>query len=91
MKGIIVTDSKAADNPRLKKISFKNDIFSSIKAGLIGLTAFFTIIIISKFIGFIIGASANFTVKPEDFLTSLLGFILAFLIKFFENYNQRPA
>jgi len=75
-------------------INFKNPIllsylFYPIRAGLFGFALFFTTIFISKYIGYVVKSANEFYIDMNDVILSLLGFVLLWLLKFLENFNQR--
>jgi len=64
-------------------------IYYPIRAGLFGFTLFFTTIFISKYAGYLVKNSREFSVDINDVILSLLGFVLLWLIKFLD--NLKPA
>ncbi len=58
-----------------------------LRSGFGGFIAFFIVLIVSKFLGYITGAVGSWHIESSDFLLSCLGFILLFLIKFLENFK----
>lgn len=76
----------------LKSPFFLKYIFYPIRAGLFGFSLFFTTIFISKYIGFLVKNSEEFSVDINDVILSLLGFVLLGLIKLLENIKpeKRP-
>jgi hypothetical protein len=63
-------------------------IFYPIRAGLFGFSLFFTTICISKYIGYLVKNSQEFSVDINDVILSLLGFVLLWLIKLLENLKS---
>ncbi len=89
MKGVVVTKISASRRSgRLKRV-LVNFIFLPIRSGLWGFSAFFTILLISKYLGYSLGTLKTFNVDIQDIYLSMLGFVLVFLIKVLENFNDR--
>lgn len=57
-------------------------------AGLYGFASFFLIIIISKYLGTVIGSVASFKVDISDVQLSFLGFFFVFLINVLKNVQE---
>jgi len=60
-------------------------IFYPVWAGLFGFSLFFTTIILSKYLGYLVKNSPEFSMDINDVVLSLLGFFLLWLIKLLEN------
>ncbi len=76
---------QAGISVNLKRPIFLKYIFYPFRAGMFGFSLFFTTIVISKYIGFLVKNSNEFVVDISDVILSLLGFILLWLIKLLEN------
>lgn len=63
-------------------------ILAPIASGLYGFAAFFLVIIISKYIGTLIGSLQQFSVDVSDVQLSFLGFFFIFLINFLKNLQN---
>ncbi|MCL4549643.1 MAG: hypothetical protein M1495_13850 [Bacteroidetes bacterium] len=73
------------------KSTFQKFVLNPIKSGLLGFLLFFVVLVITKYLGKLIGSAANVTIDPEDFLLSSIGFIMFFLIKFLENFSGEKS
>ena len=71
--------------------TLKDYIISPCIAGLFGFIAFFSILIVTKFLSYMIGTYDNLTINWDDVFLSSIGFILVFLIRFLENFNQEGS
>ncbi|MFA6597512.1 MAG: hypothetical protein WCS69_07305, partial [Ignavibacteriaceae bacterium] len=65
----------------LKSRFFLKYIFYPVRAGLFGFSLFFTTIVISKYLGYVVKSSPEFSIDINDVVLSLLGFFLLGLIK----------
>lgn len=74
----------AADKNSVFKV-IHNYLLSPIKSGLGGFAGFFSILIATKFLGYVIGTQPVFEITMDDVLLSLIGFLLIFLIRLLEN------
>ena len=66
-------------------------VLKPVGAGLYGFSGFFLVIVISKYLGTVIGTINSFNVDISDVELSLLGFFFVFLInllKNFQNFNR---
>jgi len=88
MKGVISSKLEGLNNRHEPKSILLNYIVYPIRSGVFGFISFFIILTIAKYFGSILGASAPFKIDWEDMLLSLMGFVLVFLIKFLENFND---
>jgi len=59
-----------------------------LKHGLSGYMLFFSIILISKFINYLIFGGPNFRVEIEDILLALMGFFYAIFVKSVERFSK---
>ena len=89
MKGIVY--SKRQKNNLSLSQTLKNYVLIPARAGLLGFVIFFVFLVLSKFLGYMIGSLASFKVDFEDVTLSLLGFGLVFLIKFLENIKDEDS
>lgn len=60
-----------------------------LKSGLTGFAVFFTILVATKFLGFLLGSQPTFQIVLDDVFLSLIGFVLFFLIRFLENLKEK--
>lgn len=85
MKGVaVVSASKKRNNTKLISL-LKDFIIYPSYAGLFGFAAFFTVLVLSKIIGYYIGVTHFFDVQIDDVVLSLVGFVLVFLIRILES------
>ncbi len=92
MKGLAV--KRAGTNEKKQSVFFQSlkcFVLKPIETGLIGFATFFTILIITKYLSYLIGTVEEFIVDIEDLILSAIGFILMFLIKFLENFKKEEA
>ncbi|MBZ0198779.1 MAG: hypothetical protein K8H86_02850 [Ignavibacteriaceae bacterium] len=88
MKGIIVSSTNKEDK-LLPNRNFQNFLFAPFKAGLVGFSSFFTILLIAKYAGSLFGTANSFKIQTEDVFLSLIGFTLLFLVKLLENVSKK--
>ena len=86
MKGIAFRQSMSTR--KLNSGIVMNFIVNPIKSGIFGFSAFFSILLVTKLLSYLIGTNDTFSVGLDDVLLSVIGFILVFLIKFLENFKQ---
>ncbi len=90
MRGIVVTKVRVEKEKRISFVAlFQKYLFKPLTSGILGYFGFFTILIISKYLGYLIGNRLSFQVDVTDFLISLLGFVFIFTVKFRENVKGR--
>jgi hypothetical protein len=90
MRGVILTKVNVEKEKRITLNNFlKKHILIPFISGMIGYLGFFTILMISKYLGFLIGNRISFQVDITDFLISLLGFAFIFVVKLKENTKER--
>jgi hypothetical protein len=68
---------------------FLNFIFFPLRAGLFGFSAFFTTVLLVKYMGTLIDKNALFLVDLTDIYLSSLGFFLIFTIRILENFREK--
>jgi len=88
MKGVIVSQVEVLKKKRTFSI-FNKFFFSPFRAGLFGYSAFFSILIISKYFGYVIGNRVLFLIDEKDVLLSLIGFVFVFSFRLMENYRGK--
>lgn len=69
------------------KINFKEIIVTPLSNGLMGFAAIFSLLIIAKLFGYVIGTNESFSVLFMDVIYSLIGFILGAGAKFLEFFG----
>ncbi|HPN38777.1 MAG TPA: hypothetical protein PL041_10255, partial [Melioribacteraceae bacterium] len=67
---------------------FKCFMFQPVCSGIMGFTLFLSIIILVKFLSHSLGFQPVFGVDIYDVVLSALGFVLAFLIRFIDNFKK---
>lgn len=70
------------------KSTFNKLVLYPIRSGLFGFILFLIVLVITKFLGRLIGTAPKVTIDAEDFLLSVIGFVMFFLIKFLENFSS---
>jgi hypothetical protein len=82
MRGVVLTkvrvENKSKENIGLL---FQKYFLVPITRGIFGYIGFFTLLILSKYLGYLIGNRATFQIDFTDFLLSLLGFVFIFVVK----------
>ena len=82
MRGVVLTkvrvENKSKENVGLL---FQKYFLVPITRGIFGYIGFFTLLILSKYLGYLIGNRATFQIDFTDFLLSLLGFVFIFVVK----------
>ena len=63
-------------------------LFKPISTGLVGFAGFFTVVLISKYLGVLVGTIKRWNVDISDVTLSLLGFFLMFLISFLTSLQK---
>lgn len=70
------------------KSKFNCYLVKPLCAGILGFSLFLSIIILVKFLSYSLGYQKIFTVDIYDVILSGLGFVLAFLIRFIDNFKK---
>ncbi len=82
MRGVVLTKVRVEKESKENIILlFQKYLLVPITRGVFGYLGFFTLLIISKYLGFLIGNRASFQIDFTDFLLSLLGFVFIFVVK----------
>jgi hypothetical protein len=68
---------------------FLNFLFYPLRAGLFGFSAFFTTVLLVKYMGTLIDKNSLFLVDLTDIYLSSLGFFLIFTIRILENFREK--
>ena len=90
MRGAIVTKVNVVKEKKFHLISFlRIYILKPLTAGMLGYIGFFTLLIFSKYMGYLIGNRTTFQIDFTDLLLSLLGFAFIFVVKLKENTKGR--
>ncbi len=86
MRGAIVTKVNVEKEKKVRPVSLIREyLFVPFVGGILGFCGFFTLLAISKYLGFLIGSRATFRIDLTDFLLSLLGFVFIFIVRLKEN------
>lgn len=88
MKGVLSSKHEGTKKKQDTKSIILKYIIYPIRSGIGGFASFFVVLAAAKYLGSIIRTSESFIIDAEDFLLSLMGFILVFLIKFLGNFSQ---
>jgi hypothetical protein len=82
MRGVVLTKVRVEKESKENVgILFQKYFLVPIIRGFIGYAGFFTLLIISKYLGYLIGNRSSFQIDFTDFLLSLLGFVFIFVVK----------
>jgi hypothetical protein len=91
MKGVILSKSHIKMGGNILYYYLISFFFKPLVSGLYGFAAFFTVLIFTKGITYLLGFTEQYIVSIEDVLFSILGFVLVFLIKLFDNIKHKTA
>ena len=82
MRGVVLTKIRGEKENKINfGILFQKYMLVPLSRGFLGYLSFFILLIISKYLGFLIGNRASFQIDYTDFLLSLLGFVFIFVVK----------
>lgn len=81
------SDTESQDSQVFKNI--KSYFLNPVKGGIFGFAAFFGLLSGIKYFSYLVGSQAKFSLDIADVTLSLLGFVLVFLIKFLENFQEK--
>ncbi len=91
MKGVLSSKLEATKSREGTKSFLLDYIFYPIRSGILGFVSFFIVLAAAKYLGSLLRTSGSFKIDGVDFLLSLMGFILVFLIKFLENFKEESS
>ena len=91
MKGAILSKSHPKTEGSILYYYLISFFFKPFVSGLYGFAAFFTVLIFTKCITYLIGFTEQYIVSSDDVLFSILGFVVVFLIKLFDNIKHKTA
>jgi biotin transporter BioY len=91
MKGAILSKSHVKTGSNIIYYYLISFLIKPFVSGLYGFAAFFTVLIFTKGITYLIGFTEQYIVSSDDVLFSILGFVLVFLIKLFDNIKHKAA
>jgi hypothetical protein len=80
MRGVVLTKVEKESKEDIG-ILFQKYFLVPITRGVLGYIGFFSLLIISKYLGYLIGNRPTFQIDFTDFLLSLLGFVFIFVVK----------
>ncbi len=89
MKGAIIRKSITFSTTGFSIMEIIRPIFSPIIFGIYGFSLLFAFLIFGKFISYLIGNSAAFSIDLQIVATSISGFVLFYLIKLIELIRGR--
>lgn len=70
------------------KQNLKTYLLNPLSAGLVGFAILFSLILITKIIGFVIGTNETFNLSVNDVIYSLVGFLFVTGSKFLEFFGK---
>jgi hypothetical protein len=86
----VIENNQAIKLKKGERQMFKCFVYKPFFSGLLGFGLFFSIILVVKFLSHTLGFQPNFNIDNYDIILAGLGFILAFLIKFIDNFKKTP-
>ncbi len=89
--GTFIREILKTDNAKTEKVSVILNIKKSIIVGVGGYFLFLFILFVTKIVSVLIQTSGQLKVEFNDFIISIIGFILLSLIKFLENFRDRET
>lgn len=90
MKDVISTPAAKAEKGTGELKSFLNlYVLHPLKGGLWGFVIFFVLLLMVKYLGYVIGSQNEFLVDQTDLILSMVGFVLVFLIRLLENFKEK--
>lgn len=82
MRGVVLTKINVERENKINiGLFFQKYFLVPLQGGFLGYLGFFILLVISKYLGFLIGNRASFQVDYTDLLLSLLGFAFIFVVK----------
>jgi hypothetical protein len=91
MKGAILPKSHVKPGGNILYYFLISFFFKPFVSGLYGFAAFFTVLIFTKGITYLLGFTEQYIVSTDDVLFSILGFVLVFLIKLLDNIKHKTT
>jgi len=90
MRGAVITKVRVEKEKKINISGFlRKYILLPLTGGIIGYLGFFTLLIIFKYLGYLVGNRISFQIDFIDLLLSLLGFVFIFVVKLKENTKGR--
>ncbi len=84
----VVENRDAVKIKKGERSMFKCFMYQPLCSGILGFSLFLSIIILVKFLSHSLGFQPIFSVDIYDVILAGLGFILAFLIRFIDNFKK---
>jgi hypothetical protein len=81
MRGVVLPKIGVEKESRINFVFLQKYLFIPVQKGLFGYVGFFVLLLISKYLGYLIGNRSSFQVDNTDFLLSLLGFAFIFVVE----------
>lgn len=92
MRGAVVTKVHVADERKNNTTgSLQKYFLKPFAGGILGYFGFFSLLVISKYLGFLIGNRTSFQVDLTDFTISILGFAFIFIVKLRDNIKGETS
>jgi hypothetical protein len=91
MKGAILSNSHAKTGGNILYSYLISFLIKPFVSGLYGFAAFFSVLIFTKGITYILGFTEQYIISSDDVLFSILGFVLVYLIKLFESIKHKTT
>ncbi len=91
MKGVLFSKLEATKDGKSTRTFILRYILFPVRSGILGFISFFVVLSTAKYFGWLLGTTMSFEIDGEDMMLSSMGFILVFLIKFLENFNEKTS
>ena len=91
MKGAILYKAYQKEENHTLLSFFVRFLFEPFKSGLFGFAAFFTVLIFTTGMSYLLGITNEWLINSDDVLFSLLGFVIVYIIKLSENIKHRSV
>jgi len=76
---------------RAKKTFYSSFLFQPLLHGLGGFFLFFSILLLTKSLAYWLGTQPTFSIDSEDFILSMVGFVLLSLIRVLDNFRSKEV
>jgi hypothetical protein len=63
--------------------------FHPIKCGILGFIIFLLVIVVTKLLGTVFNNTVKFTIDFDDLILSFVGFVMFFMTKILNTYNEQ--
>ena len=81
MRGVVVTKVRVEEKKNHTSEFLQKYLLKPFTGGILGYFSFFSLLMISKYLGFLIGNRASVQVDLTDIMLSFLGFAFIFVVK----------